>query len=308
MLFKKVGKSYFIISAIKIISAIPIVVVLLLTLFISIMMLSAYLSNLYFPIRLYYIGEFDHVTIKEIKGEVKIININNLPKVVWEGSAEIVEYGFNIVINKEDYSSLKKGERTKVFISKQIDRGFFTDRDSVSLFYCLYKDEEHSFLISIVGIILFLILFVFGMRLLISETYIIYAKLKVEFKEKQKIVFWLNIAKVFMPYLLVVSFIYALAILSAKAIVSVEESGELSTGLVLLVAVLAISLLPYLILRMKRTLSKSKIIEAIKLTFKIGLGLWTFIKTIIFINVTDLTKYKSIVDVLQSLGDFIIDI
>jgi len=256
---------------------------------------------LYNPIRLYYTGNIEMVTVTRKHS----LFSGSAPQSNQAFYIEVKDYDFPIFLSWYQYRSVHEGDTLKVFLSRKLQTGFLSNRESVSLAYTFWSFREFKFISAIIIFVVVSFTSLLGLFDLSEEISKVNDKISQESTGKPEWIRKLRFAEEYVPYLLIVLCLYVVGIIAVKAVYSVEQTNRLLTGYVIFPTFIAFSLGPSWILRLRRTFSESRIIEYIILIVKIGVGAWTVAKSFIFLTQNDLTKFENLVDVLKSLIFFV---
>ena len=119
--------------------------------------------------------------------------------------------------------------------------------------------------------------------------------------------YYLYFGKKFVPDLIMISVLYLITLMSLRFVAYTESIDDYTLGSVLLFSILIVSHFPFLTLWLKRKLKKGRLLNNLLAILKIIVGIYSLIKTIIFIKKTD-NEYSSygnlLLDFLKYLFDF----
>lgn len=277
--------------------------------FLIYLFLGIILSNLYYPVRLYYTGELNQVTVSTTKK----LHIPDKYGVKFEYYVATKETNFLIQVDRDLYEELQAGDKKMAFVSNQIKSGFITNGENITLIGCLFKDIEHEGYYFAFLFLCFLVpLYWSGIRMFLHEFTELHTKIKKENNCDLKSLSLLSMTKEYIPYLVIVAFIYLFGFYSVKAVFSVEKSGEVITGTVLSITTIGLAFSPAFILKLKLIInsafSMSVFMKHIRLIVEIIIGLWGFSKLVHFIYITDLSKEEDYYELVKSFLEFLFDL
>ncbi|MFD2564157.1 hypothetical protein [Aquimarina rubra] len=254
----------------------------------SLFLISLLLQNLYSAIRLYQTGEVQLMEVTEKKPVIH--HGKNGPTVtghvvlVKETSSELY------VVSDLHYFKINFGDKVKVLFSEQINKGIVFNKSIPGFFTIVFTLEGYgTIFLVLAGIFLLIVLLKHAIKAnykIISDRFIkaIDIANDDDSMNQSYFSFWLVVIKKIVPDLVVISFMYLVAILSIRSLLIIESYSKFGLGLVIFVSTLTFLFFPWLTFTLKQTFSQKVIVKNSISLVKIALGLYGIVKTINFIN------------------------
>jgi len=209
------------------------------------------------------------------------------------------------VTSKKMFNSIESGNKIDVYYSEKIDFGIISSRKKPLLITCIfYYNGIPSFIIWSLGFLLIISVFILGFHFLKKEwRYLIFDLNEdvfgLKFISNYKLSEVLAIGKKLIPDLLIISAFYFICFISIKAIVHVEKSNDLLCGMVIYGLLLIIAFFPSISFKIRRFFKESTFLKNLISVIKICLGIYSLIKSILFIQKNNFE--------FNNLQDFIIN-
>ena len=259
------------------------------------------LAQIYFPVRLYYIGEIQ----KDLIADTRYVNYHD----TFDGSAQYTvltgqNTGHEVQISGE--SQMKIGDTIQILGNHHLGKSMYIDVDKPTLTYVISHYD-----ISSDGILNFIIVSICVLIVALVIFYKVFRLIKIEIKEKltpndTSVEKFGAYIKNFLPIISLLVFCYALTLVMIKAALYIEDQWDLIVGLVLLFFLVFILVCPLLILKLSRILKKSKNIRLrnVRMIFSTILSICFSIKTLEFFMENNFGKHETIkrliTDILKS--------
>jgi len=278
--------------------------VLIISIFLSCcLLLSSFCSLIYYPFRLYYTGEFKNLTVQ--KKYTNIITTQAGSFTTYH--MNVKELNAPITTDPITYWETYIGKKLNAFVSTKADYAIVTDKKEISLYKCLTGSPDHPIIMAIIGAIVLIVIGLGGLLLFFHKQAENYRKFMEEHKNESELKRYLLYVKEIVPHALLTCLIYLIFILASKAVLSVESSGQIQAGFVLLISYLGVTFGPVGILSIRQFMAENKLMKNIILVCKIGSSLFLIVNIWKFMYEKDLTQLENMSEVLKELWDFLID-